>query len=82
MSWDGNYFWSQPPYSPEKIKEEYLALSVNEIPIQETASQLAKWTRDIDKSRPVIANCILPSVSFVNGYTDQLDVVGFRNNFV
>lgn len=76
INWDGNYFWSQPPFSPEKIKEEYKRLSGSEIPIEKTAAKLAEWTRQLDKTRPVIANCILPSVSMLNGYADQLDVAG------
>ncbi len=77
MNWNGNYFWSPPPFSPEKIKTEYEKLAANEIHIEETAKKLSEWTKSLDTTRPVIANCILPSVSFVNGYADQLDVVGF-----
>ena len=76
MNWDGNYFWSQPPFPPEKIREEYKRLSADELPIEKTAEKLAHWTRELDKTRPVIANCILPSVSMLNGYADQLDVAG------
>ena len=41
------------------------------------AKTLAAWTRALDSTRPVIANCILPSASFQTGYADALDIVGF-----
>ncbi len=77
IDWTGAYFWSEPPFSKERIKEEYKKQKPLKYNIGETAKQLATWTREMDISRPVIANCILPSVSFVSGYTDALDIVGF-----
>lgn len=77
MNWNGNYFWSQPPHSPEKIKEEYEKLPAQEYEIGKTAQKLAAWTRELDSTRPVVANCILPSASLVSGYADALDVVGY-----
>ncbi|WP_229130275.1 sugar-binding domain-containing protein [Ancylomarina sp. 16SWW S1-10-2] len=77
MNWEGGYFWSQPPFSPEKIRSEYNKMPAMEHTIGETANKLARWTKELDTSRPVIANCILPSASFETGYTDALDIVGF-----
>ena len=77
MQWQGGYFFSRPPFSPERIKKEYEARSVHEIKVGETAKKLANWVREIDTTRPITANSILPSVSLVNGFADQLDVVGF-----
>lgn len=77
MSWNGNYFWSQPPLSPLEIKEAYENQPAGNYTIGTTAKKLAGWTRELDNTRPVVANCILPSVSFVTGYTDALDIVGF-----
>lgn len=77
MNWDGNYFWSPSPYSPAKINEEYNKAEALEYNIETTAQKLADWTRSIDTTRPVIANCILPSASFETGYADALDIVGF-----
>ena len=73
----GNYFWETPPNSPAEIRKELEALPRDEYDIGETAKKLAAWTREIDSTRPVTANCILPSASFEAGYTDALDVVGF-----
>ena len=39
--------------------------------------KLAAWTRQMDTTRVVTANCILPSISFETGYIDALDVAGF-----
>ena len=77
MSWSGNYFWSPPPYTPEQIKEAYDKLPAKEHTIEATAKKLAGWARELDTTRPVIANCILPSASFETGYADALDIVGF-----
>ena len=77
MNWDGNYFWSEPPNSPEKIKELLATLPRERYDIGETARKLANWTRDLDTTRPVIANCILPSASHFSGYADALDIVGY-----
>ncbi|MGQ1910032.1 sugar-binding domain-containing protein [Marinifilum sp. RC60d5] len=77
MNWQGGYFWSQPPFSTEKIRSVYNSLPAKEHNIGATAQKLAKWTKELDTSRPVIANCILPSASFETGYADALDIVGF-----
>jgi len=77
IDWSGNYFWSQPPFSPEKIKTVYDSLPKRKHQIEQTAFKLSKWTKELDMTRPIIANCILPSASLVNGYTNSLDIVGF-----
>ena len=74
---NGNYFWNQPPYSPNKIREEWYKQPKQTYDIGRTARKLAKWTKEMDTTRPVVANCILPSVSYESGYIDALDVVGF-----
>ena len=38
--------------------------------IGRTAQKLAAWTRQMDTTRVVTANCILPSISFETGYID------------
>ena len=73
----GNYFWEEPPYSVEQIRENVSKLPRELYEVGDTAQKLAKWTREMDTSRPVIANCILPSASYESGYTDALDIVGF-----
>ncbi|VGO12776.1 Beta-galactosidase BoGH2A [Pontiella desulfatans] len=75
--WSGNYFWEQPPHSIDEIKRLLKELPRGEYDIGETAQKLAKWTKALDTSRPVIANCILPSSSYESGYADALDIIGF-----
>ncbi|MDP4624509.1 MAG: DUF4982 domain-containing protein [Akkermansiaceae bacterium] len=77
MNWDGNYFWSEPPHSPEKIQELLRTLPRERYDIGKTAQKLASWTRELDTTRPVTANCILPSASHFSGYADALDVIGY-----
>ncbi len=77
MDWQGNYFWSEPPNSVEKIKELMETLPRGKYDIGKTAQKLSKWTKELDTTRPVIANCILPSSSHLSGYTDALDIVGY-----
>ena len=74
---NGNYFWNPPPYSTAKIRQLQETLPRHEYQIGETARKLADWTRAVDTTRPVTANCILPSASYESGYADALDVIGF-----
>lgn len=75
--WGGNYFWSPTPLTPDEIKKRYNELPAKEHTIGETAQKLSKWTKELDTTRPVIANCILPSASYISGYADALDIIGF-----
>ncbi|MBB6431209.1 sugar-binding domain-containing protein [Algisphaera agarilytica] len=80
MDWTGNYFWSQPPIGPEEIKKRILETETGENGehvCATTAQKLAAWTRELDSTRPITANCILPSASHASGYADALDVVGY-----
>ncbi len=73
----GNYFWEEPPYTVEQIRENVSKLPKEKYEVGETAKKLATWTREIDDTRPVIANMILPSASYESGFADPLDMVGF-----
>ena len=77
MDWKGNYFWEMPPISRGTIKERFKTSKKQDYQLHETAQKLANWVREIDTTRPVIANCILPSASYETGYTDALDIVGY-----
>ncbi|MBU2912666.1 glycoside hydrolase family 2 TIM barrel-domain containing protein [Reichenbachiella agariperforans] len=77
MDWNGNYFWSEPPYNTEQIAQRLDTLPRGKYDIGETAQKLAAWTREMDTSRPVVANCILPSASHLTGYGQTLDIVGY-----
>ncbi|MFI3175234.1 MAG: glycoside hydrolase family 2 TIM barrel-domain containing protein [Bacillota bacterium] len=73
----GNYFWDMPPISVEEIRENVSQLPRETYEVGETAKKLSTWTKEMDTTRPIIANCILPSASYESGYTDALDIVGF-----
>ncbi|QIA63231.1 DUF4982 domain-containing protein [Vibrio astriarenae] len=75
--WDGNYFWSLPPHSPDQIQQHLTELPSIGADIGQTAQQLSRWVKQLDSTRPVTANCILPSASYLSGYADALDVIGF-----
>ncbi|MFW2375925.1 MAG: glycoside hydrolase family 2 TIM barrel-domain containing protein, partial [Cellulophaga baltica] len=77
MDWSGNYFWSVPPNNIDEIKEKIKTLPKEKYDIGATAQKLAKWTKELDTTRYVIANCILPSSSYESGYADALDIIGF-----
>ena len=77
MSWKGNYFWSEPPHSVAEIKHQLETLPKGKYDIGKTAQKLSKWTKELDTTRPVTANCILPSSSHLSGYADALDIVGY-----
>jgi len=77
MEWTGNYFWEKSPYSIEQVKEKVRTLPKGKYDIGETAQKLARWTKELDTTRYVIANCILPTASYETGYADALDIIGF-----
>jgi len=77
MKATGNYFWNTPPHSLEEIDHLLETLPRGNYDIGETAKKLSKWTKEMDTTRPVIANCILPSSSYRSGFADALDIIGF-----
>ena len=73
----GNYFWDLPPLSVEEIRKNIKDLPRGQYEVGTTAQKLADYTREIDTTRPITCNCILPSASYESGYTDAVDIVGF-----
>lgn len=72
-----NYYWDEPPLSIEKMKENFYAMDSGEYCLATTVKQLSKWLKEVDTSRPVTANLVIPSVSSFSGYTDALDIIGY-----
>ena len=66
-----------PPIKPEQSKKIFESIKTNKPKLADTAAELAAWVRDIDLTRPVIANLVTPSVSHYSGFTDALDIVGY-----
>ena len=79
--WDpevkGGYWNKIPHLTPEQMKERHKALPDRKYKLEETAKRLSKWVKEIDTTRPVTANLIIPVASCATGYADALDVVGF-----
>jgi len=72
-----SFFYRLPPNSLEKIRQNILKIPKHYYDIGSTAHKLSEWTKEMDVTRPVIANCILPTVSYETGFTDALDIVGY-----
>lgn len=66
-----------PRFTPEEIRENIGKIPKDYYDVGSTAEKLASWVKEIDKSRPVIANLLIPASSYETGYVDALDMVGF-----
>ncbi len=66
-----------PPNSPEQVREFWASYPEQTFDMGATAKRLAAWTREMDTTRPVTANLILPTSSMETDYAKSLDVVGF-----
>ncbi|MCG8386838.1 MAG: DUF4982 domain-containing protein [Cytophagales bacterium] len=71
-----NYYWDEPPLAIEQIKKNFHDNLPGEYVLAETANNLSKWVKEVDTTRPVTANLVIPSVSNFSGYSDALDIVG------
>ena len=72
-----NYWNRIPQISAKEMQDRYKALPEREHKLAETAARLVKWTKEIDTTRIVTANLIIPVASLASGYAGALDVVGF-----
>lgn len=71
-------YWNRlPNISAKEMQDRYKKLPKRKYVLTETAEKLAKWTREIDTTRPVTANLIIPVASLASGYAQTLDIVGF-----
>lgn len=73
----GKYWGSGPILTPEEIKANYDKAEKGEYILAETAHKLAKWTRELDPTRVVTTNMVVPQTSMVSGYADAVDISGF-----
>ncbi|NKB72647.1 MAG: DUF4982 domain-containing protein [Candidatus Latescibacteria bacterium] len=74
---EASYYWTLPPHDTETLKENFAALEHGDHVLAETAAKLSTWVREMDATRPVTANLVLPSIGHFSGYTDTLDMVGY-----
>ncbi|WP_066631501.1 glycoside hydrolase family 2 TIM barrel-domain containing protein [Labilibacter marinus] len=72
---DVNYYWDEPPFSVEKVKELFYSNEQEDI-CAKTAKRLSAIVKKYDTTRPVTANLVIPTVSMFSGYADALDIVG------
>lgn len=77
MNASGNYFYNPPFITEQEIKDRFHKSEPGQYVLAKTAAKLSNWVKELDTTRPVTANLILPSVSHISGYTDALDVVGY-----
>nr|WP_237709691.1 glycoside hydrolase family 2 TIM barrel-domain containing protein [Microbulbifer agarilyticus] len=77
MNASGNYFYNPPFITEQEIKDRFHGSEAGQYVLAKTAAKLSGWVKELDTSRPVTANLILPSVSHISGYTDALDIVGY-----
>nr|WP_320118878.1 glycoside hydrolase family 2 TIM barrel-domain containing protein [uncultured Marinifilum sp.] len=79
--WDpevkGGYWNKIPHLTADEMKARYNALPDRKYKLAETAQKLSNWVKDLDTTRPVTANLIIPVASCASGYANALDVVGF-----
>ena len=72
-----NYYWDLPPNDLPTRKKRFEAADPGDHVLAETAQQLAQWIKEVDDSRVVTANVVMPSISYFSGYIDALDIVGY-----
>ncbi|WP_111708158.1 glycoside hydrolase family 2 TIM barrel-domain containing protein [Lutibacter citreus] len=74
---DKKYYYDEPPISIAEMKENMKNNPRLKYELAKTAQKLSKWVKEIDTTRPVTANLVIPTVSHFSGYTDALDIVGY-----
>lgn len=74
-----DYHGEPPVYTPERLKKKFEEVTKGKPDdLARTAQYLSKIVKSLDTSRPITSGLVTPSVGFVSGYTDALDVVGFN----
>lgn len=73
----GNFWGGEPKFSVQELKKRYDETPKKEYVLASTAKKLSEWTRELDNTRPITTNMIIPQVSLVSGYADSVDIVGF-----
>lgn len=72
-----NYWNRIPNISAQEMQDRYKKLPNRKHKLAETATKLVAWVKEIDTTRAVTANLIIPTASLASGYAGALDVVGF-----
>ncbi len=73
----GGFWRSRPMFSPDEMRKRYEEWEKWDYILAETAEKDYCWVKNLDTTRPTIANLILPQVSHVSGYADAVDIAGY-----
>lgn len=73
----GGYYWCEPICTPDSMRELVRNVPKDKYDMADIAKDLSKWTKELDTTRPVIANCVTPIVNYEEGYADALDIHGY-----
>ncbi|WOO39307.1 sugar-binding domain-containing protein [Rubellicoccus peritrichatus] len=74
---EADYYLHEPPYDDAKRRRIFNETDHGEHILAETAARLATRVRELDTTRPVTANMVIPTVSQFSGYADALDIDGY-----
>lgn len=72
-----SYYWDTPPLTPKQSQQRFDETQRTGPKLEDTAKKLANWTREMDTTRPITANLVVPSVSSYSGFGDALDILGY-----
>lgn len=67
-----------PTYETSVIKPVFDRITGGIDSLTIVASQLSKWVKEMDTTRPVICGSVRPTVAFASGYADAVDVLGLN----
>ncbi len=69
-------YWNAiPKLTPDEMRARYEATSDDTKGLVSTSKNLVKWLKEIDTTRPVTANQIIPVASAASGFSQTLDIV-------
>ena len=74
---EADYRLDPPPLDVPAMQSRFEAVDPGEYPLAPVAQQLSGWIKELDTTRPVTANLVLPCVGHWSGFTDALDIVGY-----
>ncbi|MDC0584106.1 DUF4982 domain-containing protein [Bacteroidales bacterium] len=72
-----NYYLDAPPLSIEEMKNNFYSADSGMHNLAHTAQNLSAWVKELDTTRPVTANLVMPSIGHFSGYADALDIIGY-----
>ena len=70
-----NYYYDEPAYSPQRMREEFNKYNDNSL--GNTAMRLSAIVKRFDQTRPITANLVMPTLSSATDYGKALDIIGY-----